>query len=455
MKFRKNPTPKLKENRLPFFKFLAWKSSDITQAGAFLIINTYLTMFCSDFLGISPAVVGVILLASNIIDAITDLIAAYVVDNTKSKLGKGRPYELGIIGVTVCTTLMFFTPDNWGMGVKIAWIFFMYTFVFGVFGTFRNAALVTYQIRAFKNNRAVIGKVASYGGLVTTLGSMLVSRTFPQMMAKLATSAEGWRTLILIYMVPLTLIGVLRFIFVKEDPSIDAGQHHDKVKLSTIWELVKKNRYAWFYFGIMFVHNCVTSIGALSYYFKYIVGNVSMTGILSVFGTLMLPVMFVFPVLLKRFSVAQLVSIGAIVACFGYLLNFFAGANIAMLIVATLLTTLATLPVSYLHGLITMELANYNERLGLPRMEASTTALFNGLGTQLGQGVGGFLMGIVLSISGYVTAEGSAVVSQPDSAIMAIRLMYSLVPMALMVILVICSWKLGKLKKVLEEEPAK
>lgn len=459
MAFGKNKAPRLKENKLPFFKFLAWKSSDITQAGAFLIVNTYLTLFCSDFLGMSPAVVGTILLVSNIIDAITDLVAAYVIDNSKSKWGKGRPYELGIIGVTICTTLMFCANDEWSMGLKIAWIFFMYTFVFGVFGTFRNIAMTPYLIRAFSNNRTVIGKVASYGGLVTTLGSMVVSRTFPQMMAKLATSAEGWRNLLLIYMIPLTLIAVLRVIFVKEDPSVDAGNLTEKVTLKDILTMMKKNGYAWFYFGIMFLFNVITSLGALSYYFKYIVGDVSMAGILSIFGTLMLPLMFIFPLLMKKFSAAQLIGFGGIVASLGYLMNFFAGANIGMLIGATLLTTLASLPISYLQSLIVMDLCSYNQRLGLQRMDASVSSIFGNLSTQLGQGIGGFVMGIGLSIAGYVTAQGDAVVAQPDSAIFMIRAMYSLVPMVLMILLVICAMNLGKLKKLLEttseEETAK
>ena len=450
MAFGKTKAPRLKENKLPFFKFLAWKSSDITSAGAFLIVNTYLTMFCSDFLGMDPAVVGTILLVSNLIDAVTDFIAAYMIDNTNSKWGKARPYELGIIGVTICTTLMFFAKAEWSMGLKIAWIFFMYTFVFGIFGTFRDISITPYIIRAFSNNRTVIGKVASYGGLVTTLGSMVVSRTFPMMMAKMATSAEGWRPLVMMYMIPLTLIGLLRFIFVKEDPSIDAGKLTEKVTVKEIFQMMKKNNYARFYFGIMFIFNLITSLGALSYYFKYVVGDVSMAGIISIFGTLMLPVMFFFPLLMKKFSAAQIIAFGGIFASVGYLMNFFAGANMGMIIGAALLATLAQLPISYLQSLIQMDLASYNERLGMQRMDASISAVFNKLGAQLGQGIGGFAMGIALSLAGYVAATGDAVVAQPDSAIFMIRAMYGLVPMILMVILVFCAFKLNKLKKVLD-----
>ena len=80
----KNKQPKA--DRLPLGKFLAWKSSDITSAGVFLIVTTYMTMFCTDHLGMAPLVVGNIILISNVIDFFTDLLAAYVIDNTKSTM---------------------------------------------------------------------------------------------------------------------------------------------------------------------------------------------------------------------------------------------------------------------------------------------------------------------------------------------------------------------------------
>ena len=48
----KNKTPMA--DRLPLGKFLAWKSSDITSAGVFLIVTTYMSLFCTDYLGMTP-----------------------------------------------------------------------------------------------------------------------------------------------------------------------------------------------------------------------------------------------------------------------------------------------------------------------------------------------------------------------------------------------------------------
>ena len=449
----KNKTPKA--DRLPLGKFLAWKSSDITSAGVFLIINTYMALFCTDYLGMKPLVVGNILLISNVVDFITDLIAAYVIDNTNTKWGKARPYELGAIGMTICTTLIFVTPAGWSDTLKVIWVFCMYTFECGVFGTMRTAANVPYLIRAFDNNRTLIGKVSSYGGFVTTMGSMVVSLTFPKMMAKLASADGGWTTLILIYMIPLTVLGLLRFLFVKENPSIDAGQLTDKVSMKDIWTMVKKNKYAWLYMGIMFFFQTIQSIGALSYYFKYIVGDVSSMGLLSIMSFVLLPVMFFFPIFLKKLSAIQIIGIGALLSCAGYVVNYFAGASMTMLIIGSIITAFAMLPISYLGNMVQMDLCSYNQYLGLPRMDASIGAIFNGFGTQLGQGFGGWLLGFALTAAGYVAAEGDAIVAQPESAITMIRMLYSLIPMALMILLAVCAFSLNKLNKKMPEIEAK
>lgn len=442
-------------NRLPFGKFLAWKSSDITSAGVFLIVTTYMSLFCTDYLGMTPMAVGNIILISNIIDFFTDLIAAYVIDNTKSKWGKARPYELGAIGMTICTTLIFVTPSGWNETVKIVWVFCMYTFLFGVFNTFRTSANVPYLIRAFDNNRAVIGKVSSFGGIVTTMGSMVVSLTFPKMMAKLASADGGWTTLILIYMIPLTVLGLLRFIFVKENPAIDAQQVKDKVNLKDIWNMIRKNGYAWLYLLIMFFFQTIQSIGALAYYFRYIVGDEGAAGLLSIMSFVLLPTMFVFPLLMKKLSPAQIIAFGAIFSCLGYVVNFFAGSSMTMLIIGGIITAFAMLPISYLGNMVQMDLCTYNQYLGLPRMDASIGALFNGFGTQLGQGFGGWLLGFALTAAGYVASEGDVIVAQPQSAITMIRLLYSLIPLVLMALLAVTAFLLSKLSKKIPEMEAK
>lgn len=431
-------------DKLHLGKFLAWKGRDVSSSAVQVIVLGYLMLFATDTLHLSPAFVGGLLMISKIINAITNLFAGFLVDNTNTKLGKGRPYEIAIIGVWFCTVLLFSCPPEWSTTVKSIWIVIMYFFIFSVFNSLLTAAQTPYMIRAFPSRNQVI-KVSSYGGVISMLGAMIVSITFPIMMGKLATSGAGWNKLILIYAIPLCIIGILRFIFVKEDTSIYAGASSEKIKIKDVVTMFKANKFIWFYAGMIGLFNIIQGMAVQAQYFKYVVGNISLQGIMGFLTILMLPIMFFFPKLMKKLSVSQLIQYSAIISGVGYLINFFAKDSIPLLIVGSLLSGLAVLPLSYLGNVIIMNLAGYNEQIGLQRMEGSTNvsvgfvgAVFNGIGTGL--------VGLLLGISGYI---GSANV-QSESALFMIRSIYALIPLACMFGIYLFSKKLAALEEIVK-----
>jgi Na+/melibiose symporter-like transporter len=436
---------KLKEknpDRLPVGKFFAWKTRDVALA-AVTVVMGFLTMFCTDYLGMPAALVGTLLLAGRVLDGVTDLFSGFVVDNTNTRWGKARPYEWCIIGSWIATMLLFFCPASWSMTAKSIWVFVMYNLAFSIFNTLLNTSTTPYIIRAFGGRRMVIAKVGSYGGIVTMLGAMVVSISFPMLMAKFATSAAGWRPLIMIYAIPLALIGMLRFFFVKEDPSIDAGKAGQKVSVKEIFKMLKKNKYAWFYAGVMALFNAIVGMNVASYYFRYIIGNIAAMGPFAILGIATLPVSFLLPVLLKKWNVSQIIQMSAGLAVVGYAINFFAVTRIPLLIVGGILSSVVTLPLSYLMSLVVMQLASFNEWNGLPRLEGSTSVVIN-FGAKVFNGVGAGMLGILLGAAGY----DGALQTQPESAVFMIRSLFSLIPLACMIGIIIFITAFSKLDKL-------
>ena len=152
----KAPNP----NKIGVVKFMGWQSRGASLA-CITIVMGYLMIFCTDTLGLSAGVVGTLMMVSKVFDGVSDFIACYIVDNTRTKWGKGRPYEFCIIGVWVCTMLLFYTPQGWSTVVKCIWVFVMYTMVFSVFSTLLFSAQTTYMIRAFDDNPQKIAKVGA------------------------------------------------------------------------------------------------------------------------------------------------------------------------------------------------------------------------------------------------------------------------------------------------------
>ncbi len=428
---------------------LLWNSRQVSQAMNIVIMG-FLSMYCSDVLGVNIALVGTLLMVSKIFDGFTDIIAGYIIDRTNTKLGKGRPYELCIIGYWVCTVLMFSCPPGWELPVKCAWILIMYALINSIFGTLLGSSIVPYSVRAFNSERKYVA-YGSYGGLMSMLGAMIINIVFPMMMANLGTSEGGWTEMVLIFAVPCTVIGLLRFFFIPEKYDIDAKT--DKIILRDVWECLKSNKHIYPVAIMVLIYNLVANMGVTTYYFTYIVGDVGKMGLISTLAVLMIPFLALAPQIMKKVSVRNLCFIGFVMCMFGYTLNWFAKDSIPLLLFAGVFTGLGVLPVNMFNTLMIYDCADFNEWQDRPRMEA-TLGVIPGLGQKIGSALGAFFMGILLNMSGYISTTGSQAATQPASAITMIRLLMSFVPVAFYAVAaIICKcYKLDAMKPQMRKE---
>jgi Na+/melibiose symporter-like transporter len=404
------------------------------------IVFGFLMIFCTDTLGMPAALVGTLLMASKIVDSFCDPFVASLIENTNTRLGKARPSELFLIPGWICRFLRFCASPEWSMVAKSVWVCAMYTLVFSIFETFVGNANSPFMIRAFVR-RQVLAKVSSYGGIVTMIGAMVVSISFPMVMAKIATSPAGWRQLIALYAIPLLLLGLLRVIFVKEVVQTDSDAA-EKVPLRLMLKMLGTNKYIWVFAGLMGFFNIITNMNVAVYFFKYTIGNLSLMGVFQAFSMVMLLGMFIMPQLTKRFSVPTIIMGGAAISIAGYILVFFAGTNLILLAIGGILAGVVTFPISYLQILIIMDICTFNEWKGMPRME-TTVSMGASVFSKIGQAVGAGLLGILLGKAGY---EGT-LTTQPDSALLMIRLLYSLIPAIAMLGIFFIARVLGNFSK--------
>ena len=90
----------------------------------FLLIAVYLMKFATDVLGMSAAVMGMILfLGRGVWDAIADPIAGYLSDRTRTKLGRRRPWLLAsAIPISVAFVLLWMPPRDASPTLVIVWM---------------------------------------------------------------------------------------------------------------------------------------------------------------------------------------------------------------------------------------------------------------------------------------------------------------------------------------------
>ena len=434
---------KNKDDKIGFGGLMLWQSRAVSTSIVVLMLG-YLMIYATDTLKIPAAAVSLILVASKVFDGITDVVAGFIVDRTETKWGKARPYEIFIVGLWLCTWLLFSCPESLSTTVKCVWIFIMYALAQSVCYTFLNANQTPYMVRAYKENQIV--KLTSYGSVVTMLAAVVFNVVFPTLMGSIATSASGWSRLVLMFAVPLAAIGILRMIFVKEKYDVDVTtEKGEKLKIKDVVTVVKTNKYILLITVMTFIFNFVCNMGVNVYYFTYVVGNVGLMGVTYIAQMIAIPLAFIFPKLISKFSTIKLMFVGFLVSAVGYLINFFAGSNMVLLMIGAVLTGAGTIPASMLISLVIIECADFNEWKGIPRMEGTMSSI-NSFGSKVGAALGAGALGIILSLVGYT---GNAE-NMPGGAITMIRLLYSLIPMVLYAITAF-SLKLYKLDKLMPQ----
>lgn len=427
-----------KPGKIGVVKFWAWSARDLSLSANFLVLS-FISIYCTNTLGMEPALVGGLLMASKVVDAVTDLFAGYLVDRTDTKWGKGRPYEFAIIGVWLCTWLLYSAPAQASTAVKAVWIFVMYMFVNSVFTTLLNASGNPYMVRAFGNNEQRV-KLASFGGIIIMVASIVINMIFPVAMARIATSAAGWRTVIAMFAVPLAVIGILRFFFVKETEKVDTVS--ERVAFKDVITVLKSNKYVYMVVALQLVYSLVTGTGVATYYYTYIVKNLEIMGFISAVSMVTVPLMIFFPLMLKKIPMGRMVQIGCIIYAVGCFVTFISGGSIPVLIAATVITGVGTLPITYLMNLMALDCGSYNAYKGRQRMDGTIGAV-KGFASKFGGALGSGLLGLMLTIGGF----DATVEVQSSSANFTIAAVCGLIPAVLFVLMAImlAFYKLDKM----------
>ena len=257
-----DPATTAENEVLPKYFKWAWTSRGLSLAVNVLLIMQ-LTYYCTDMLGMAPTLIGGLLLASKLFDGVTDLVVGFIIDKTNTKWGKARPYEICIVFVWLFTILMFSTPNIGTIGQSV-FIFIMYTLINSICATFLNGGDAVYLARSVRNEGNRVS-VMSFNGGIIMLFSIVVSMMLPQLIGGIGAAKAGWTVIAAALGIPMAVIGMLRFIFVKEvgyTESVKEGEKTETVPLKTGLGCIMKNKYIWILAGMTFVVQLSSNIGS-------------------------------------------------------------------------------------------------------------------------------------------------------------------------------------------------
>lgn len=143
------------------------------------LVNSFLTIYYTNSLGISGAIVGTLFLTARFIDALADITVGRITDMTPlTKEGRFRPWLRWVKYPFCAITVILFLPfvKDWPMGLRVVYIFITYL----VYGIIQSCQLIPYgsmasAISSDPDHRASLSTFRSVGSAIggATTGFMI------------------------------------------------------------------------------------------------------------------------------------------------------------------------------------------------------------------------------------------------------------------------------------------
>lgn len=100
---------------LKWYNKVGYGSGDIAGNVVYAFLSTFVLIYLTNTVGLKSGIVGTLIAVSKLFDGVTDVFFGAMIDKTKTKMGKARPWMLyGYIGCAVTLIAIFAIPENIG-----------------------------------------------------------------------------------------------------------------------------------------------------------------------------------------------------------------------------------------------------------------------------------------------------------------------------------------------------
>lgn len=421
------------------------------------LLSSFLLVYYVSVVKANPVVAAGVIAFSRIFDGVSDLIMGYIVDNTKSKYGKARPWILRLsLPLAVCTVLLFGAPSNLSGAGITAYMFITYNLVATVFYTGMSVPFNSMNgfMTLVQYERGLLGNLQ----FITSTAATMTLNTILLRMTRYFGNGEqysngGWRVSIAILMAVAVICNIFCFLLcrerVTENAEMVAKEQNEKEENQEgkvpVWAIIKglvTNRYWIITIILMFMLNIMMStfFGSGVYFAQYRLNNTDLyTPLSNALSMAQILTMFATPFVMRKMSKRNLTLMGLVVTAVGFAGTAFAVNSVAALIALSVIKgigfgAIAAPMYGMLQDAITYgEWKNGFTAVGMGNAAASFCQ-------KIGSGLGSALLGWVLA-AGNFSADPTSV-----SAIQSINFAFIWIPSICTVItfVAICLYDLDK-----------
>ncbi len=392
---------------------LGYMFGDFGNDFTFILSTSLLMKFYTDVMGVSPGLVGTMMMLARFVDAFTDVTMGQIVDRSKpTKNGKFKPWLRRMCGpVAVASFLMYATWfKDMAMGFKIFWMFFTYLLWGSVFYTSINIPYgsMASAISADAKDRAQLSNFRTIGA---TLAGTVIGVVMP--MIVYYTNEKGEQVLdpnkVVVFSLICSIGAVICYMlcYTMTTERVKVEQKTEKFNLIALVKRLVTNRAL---IGIVVASICqllvqLTSQGMMAYIYPNYFRNVQAQSAAGLVGTVITLICSVFIVALSaKVGRRELAIFGSFFGAVIFLITFLTHTHNAWVF-------LALYGVSYIGlaffsltcwAMITDVIDDTEVRSG-QRSDGEIYSIYS-FARKLGQAASSGLTGALLTMIGY-TAE--------------------------------------------------
>lgn len=448
----------MKEKKFGMADKIGYMFGDLGNDLTFVLSAMMLLKFYTDVMGVSAALVGLMMMLARIVDAFTDVTMGQIVDRSKpTAKGKFAPWLRRMCGpVAVASVLLYATWfKDMPMGFKIFWMFFSYLLWGSVCYTGINIPYgsMASAISGDPKDRSALSNWRTIGA---TFGQMVIGVVLP--LVVYYTDSEGHQVLSGTAMsyaaVGCSVLAVICYLlcyhFANERVSVP--QKTEKFSLGIlVRDLVHNRALIGMIVGALFLLIAQLSLGNMgAYLYPNYFGNAAILSMITFIGCIITLAISPFTVRLSvKFGKKELSMFASALGGVMMLVAYFVHTHNIIVWMVFYCITWAGVAVFTLicWAMITDVIDDSQIRTG-ERSDGTVYSIYS-FARKLGQACSSGLTGVLLSIVGYTAAT-----AYDEDVINGIYDITCIIPAVAFILLFISMWLLYPLNKKRVEENA-
>ncbi|MBR5261447.1 MAG: MFS transporter [Oscillospiraceae bacterium] len=408
----------------------------------FTLVGTVFNLYCTNALGIDPALLGILVIIWTIWDAINDPMMGALMDKAfakhHNKRGKFRPWILRSTPLLAVTGIALWVVPSFFDGIAMLVMLFAFKVLYEAAYTMFNIPMGS-LLSAMSTNDTERASLSSARGVGSMIGNMIPGLAGPAIVAFFGDrNTTGYMVAGVICAVIGFVVCFLHYACTEERNNVGPEVKADDIKFSDILVVVKKNRP----FVALCVHGiCICLMQYIAqtisgYMYTAVYHDLTYQSIGSALSSpFMIGAMIAVPFMCKKFGLEKLIRYSLLIggAICGLLFVLHMVTYVNPLVHGVILgvgSGMAMVSIQMQWGLVG-EAIDYNEYITGKRTEGSIYGTFNlsrRIGQTIGQGFG--LFGLA-----WIGYEGTAEV-QTAGTIFGMKVLCVLVP----AIFILGSW---------------